>query len=71
MFHKNYYAKYPFVYQDIFLIAQINPSTGKQWLIMQKIDPISNRVLLEDRIQCIHTAITTLTVEEFQNPVSN
>ena len=62
--------KYPFVYNDIFLIAEVDKNSGKQWLIMQKIDPRTQRVLLEDRIQCIHTAITTIEVDEFEERVS-
>lgn len=63
-------AKYPFIFDDIYLIAQVNKSTGRQMLIMQKIDQRTNRVLLEDRIECIHTAITNITLEEFEDKVA-
>ena len=64
-----YSAKYPFVFDDVFLIAKVDPSSKRQWLIMQKIDMRTQRVLLEDSIRCIHTALTTLTVEDFKKRI--
>ena len=65
-----YSAKYKYVYDDVFLIAEIDPNSGKQWLIMRKVDPRTLRVLIEDRIQCIHTGITTIAPEDFEVKVS-
>jgi len=64
-------VKYPFIYKDVFLIAEVDKYSGNQWLVMRKIDPRTLRVLLEDRIQCIHTAITTIETEEFEARVSD
>jgi len=66
-----YSAKYNYVYDDVFLIAEINPNSGQQWLIMRKVDPRTLRVLIEDRIQCIHTGITTITPEDFEDKVAD
>lgn len=65
-----YSVGFPFVYDDIFLIAEVDKNSGQQWLIMRKIDLKYNRTLLEDRIQCIHATITTLTVDNFEDKVS-
>jgi hypothetical protein len=65
-----YSVKYKYVYDDVFLIAEIDPNSGKQWLIMRKIEPRTLRVLLEDRIHCIHTAVTTIAPHEFEKRVS-
>ena len=64
-------AKYRFIFDDVFLIARVDKISGKQWLVMQKIDPRTNFVLMEDRIQCIHTAITTIDLADFQDTVSD
>jgi hypothetical protein len=63
-------VKYPFIYDDVFLIAEVDKSSGNQWLVMQKVEPRTLRVLLEDRIQCIHTAITTIDPEEYEAKVN-
>lgn len=64
-----YHAKYSFIYEDVFLIAEINPLSGRQFLIMQKVNPKDGRILLEDRIQCIHTAIIDLSPEDLEQQV--
>jgi hypothetical protein len=64
-------AKYPFIFDDVFLIAEVEKTSGKQWLVMQKVDPRTNMVLMEDRIQCIHTAITTIPADEFHEAVAD
>lgn len=64
-------VKYKYVYDDVFLIAEIDPNSGQQWLIMRKVDPRTLRVLLEDRIQCIHTGITTIKPEDFEDRVAD
>ena len=65
-----YSVKYPFVYDDVFLIAEMDQNSGKQWLIMRKVDPRTLNILLEDRIQCIHTAVTSISVEDFEKKVA-
>jgi len=61
--------KFPFVYKNIFLIARVNEKSGKQELVIQELDPNTNAVLAEDRIQCIHTAVIDINVSEFQGMV--
>ena len=65
-----YSVKYRFVYDDVFLIAEMDQNSGKQWLIMRKVDPRTLNVLLEDRIQCIHTAVTSVSVEDFEKKIT-
>ncbi len=67
---RKYSVKYRYIYDDIFLIAEIDSSSGRQWLIMRKIDQRYGTILLEDRIQCIHTAVTTIAPEEFEERIS-
>lgn len=69
IYQNKYSVKYPFIYDDTFLIAELDKSSGKQWLVMQKIDKRTLNVLIESRIQCIHTAITTLQVNDFEDQV--
>ncbi|MBD3353693.1 MAG: hypothetical protein GF364_19570, partial [Candidatus Lokiarchaeota archaeon] len=57
--------KYPFIRDDVFLIAQVDDTTSRQHLIMQKVNPKTNEVEFEDKIECIHTAITTITGEHY------
>jgi hypothetical protein len=64
-------VKYPFIYDDVYLIAEMDKMTGNQWLVMQKIDPRTLRILLEDRVQCIHTALTTIETEDFEERISD
>lgn len=67
---QRYTAKYNYIYNDIFLIAKIDPNSGKQWLVMQKVNLRTGDILLEDRIQCIHTAVTTISPKEFDEKIN-
>ncbi len=58
-------AKFPFIREDVFLIARVNAETGRQHLVMQKIDLNTGKVEIEDKIVCIHTAIMDIPVKEF------
>ncbi|MCP4762953.1 MAG: leucine-rich repeat domain-containing protein, partial [archaeon] len=58
-------AKYNFIREDVFLIARVNAGTGKQELIMQKINPENGEVEIKDSIVCIHTAVMDMSVREF------
>ena len=64
-------VKYPFIYDDVYLIAEMDKMTGNQWLVMQKIDLRTLHVLLEDRVQCMHSALTTIETEDFENRISD
>lgn len=61
---------YSFIREDIRLCAVVNKATGKQTLVMQKLkkslnDKENPQVEFQDFIECIHTAIIDLPVEEF------
>jgi hypothetical protein len=58
--------RYRFIHDNVFLVAHVNTKTGKQLLIMEKIDPISGKVEFSDYIECIHTAITDISFEELE-----
>jgi hypothetical protein len=63
-------AKFSFLRDDLFLVAQVEVETGKQTLRMQKIDPKTGKILLEDALDCIHAAICDIPVSQFPE-VSN
>ncbi len=58
-------AKFPFLRDDIFLIAQVEVDTGKQTLRMQKVDLKTGKILLEDALDCIHAAICDIPASQF------
>ena len=76
-------AKYSFIRDDVFLIARVyegNESidevesfyngrdfTGKQLLIMHKIDLKTGEIEIEDRISCIHTSVMNISAEQFED----
>ena len=59
--------KFQFINDDVFLCPRVDKETGKQELVMQKINLVTNEVELEDSINCIHTAITDISTEEFED----
>ena len=63
-------AKYEFIKNNIFLIAQINEDTGRQKLVMQKINLSNGEIIIEDSIDCIHTAITDISADELEDILS-
>jgi hypothetical protein len=58
-------ANYPFIRKDIQLCAIVNSETGKQTLVMEKFNA-SGAVEFSDSIDCIHTAILTITKDELE-----
>ncbi len=58
-------AKFPFLRDDVFLVAQVEVETGKQTLRMQKVDLKTGKILLEDALACIHAAICDIPVSQF------
>ncbi len=58
-------AKFPFIREDVFLIARIDAETGKQHLVMQKVNLKTGEIEIEDEIECIHTAVMDVPVENF------
>ncbi len=59
--------KFRFIRDDVFLCPWIDTETGKQKLTLQKINLKTREIESEDRIDCIHTAITEISTEEFEN----
>lgn len=62
-------ASYRFIWDDCFLIAHVNPGTGKQQLIIRKQNPDTQEIEYEDRITCIHTAVARMTPNQLRNTV--
>lgn len=58
-------AKFPFIRDDIFLVAQVEVETGKQTLRMQYVNLATRKILLEDALDCIHAAICDIPVNKF------
>ena len=59
--------KFRFIRDDVFLCPWVDSETGKQKLFMQKIDLETNEVEFEDQIDCIHTAVTDISITSFKN----
>ena len=49
-------AKFPFIKENIFLIAQVDEKSGKQFLAMQRVNIDTKEIEIVDRIECIHIA---------------
>ncbi len=56
-------AYYPFIRDDIRLGAWVYPN-GRQVLRMEQIDPETEKILRSDRLDCIHTAVQDISVDE-------
>jgi Tfp pilus assembly protein PilF len=59
--------RFKFLRDDVFLFAQVNAFTESQSLIIQKINLKTGEVEFEDQIDCIHTAVTGISTEEFED----
>ncbi len=57
--------KFRFIRDDVFLCPWVDSKTGKQKLIMQKINLGTKEVEFEDSLRCIHTALTNISPEDF------
>ena len=57
--------KFRFIRDDVFLCPWVDTKTGKQKLVMRKINLSTNRVEFEDSIDCIHTAVTDISTALF------
>ncbi|MCP4762862.1 MAG: hypothetical protein GY870_13870, partial [archaeon] len=53
------------------MVARVDSETGRQELVMQKINPETKEVEIEDYIECIHTAVMDITPEEFMELENN
>ena len=63
--------KFRFIRDDIFLCPWVDTETGKQKLIMQKINLKTNEIEFEDSIDCIHTAIIDISLNQFNEYQNN
>jgi hypothetical protein len=63
--------KFRFIRDDVFLCPRVDTETGRQQLFLQKINLNTEEIEFEDRIDCIHTAITNISPEEFENYKNN
>ena len=59
--------KFRFIRDDVFLCPWVDSKTGEQKLVMQKINLETNEVEFEDFIDCIHTAVTEIHPETFED----
>ncbi|GAB4320537.1 MAG: hypothetical protein Kow0069_24520 [Promethearchaeota archaeon] len=55
----------------MFLAAQVDDETGKQKLVMLKVDPATGDVQLRDEVECIHAAVVHVTGEQFAAAASD
>lgn len=63
-----YEARFPFLREDVFLVAQVDPITGKQILRMEQVGE-GGSIVREDALDCIHTAICDIPAGEFAETV--
>ncbi len=63
--------KYKFIRDDVFLCPLVDIRTGRQRLIIQKINSKTGRVLDESSMRCIHTAVMDLNYDQFMNLQNN
>ena len=63
--------KYRFIKDGLFLCPQLDTETGKQKLVMRKINLESGEIEFEDSIDCIHTAITKIDIDTFTGAQSS
>ena len=64
-------GKYSFIRDNIFLIARVNSDTGRQELVMRKINPETKEIEIQDHIECIHTAVMDMNADEFNRLVTD
>ncbi|HMF34460.1 MAG TPA: leucine-rich repeat domain-containing protein [Candidatus Lokiarchaeia archaeon] len=60
-------ARFPFLREGAFLVAQVDARTGRQRLLMQKMDQEGEGVEHEDAIDCIHVAVTTVPAGDLED----
>lgn len=63
--------KYKFIRDDVFLCPLVDIRTGRQRLIIQKINSRTGRVVDESSMRCIHTAVMDLNYDQFMNLQNN
>jgi Leucine-rich repeat (LRR) protein len=58
-------AVFPFIKEDVKLVASVDKQSGKQQLIIQKIDRATGKIELQDSLDCIHTALFNIDADEY------
>ena len=56
--------KFRFIRDDVFLCPEVNTETGRQQVIIQKIDSKTGKIEFERRIYCIHVCVASITPDE-------
>ena len=59
--------KFRFIRDDVFLCPWVDSKTSEQKLVMQKINMETDEIEFEDFIDCIHTAVTEIHLETFED----
>lgn len=57
--------KFRFISDGVFLCPWVDTETGRQKLVMQKINLETKEIEFEDSIYCIHAVITDISLDEF------
>lgn len=63
--------KFRFIRDDVFLCPEVDTETGRQQVIIQKVDSKTGKVEFEDFIYCIHVCITSITPDEHERYYSD
>jgi hypothetical protein len=61
-----YSQKFPFIGDNIFLIAHIDPESLKQYLEFIILGKNGINIEYKDELECIHTAITQISYDEYE-----
>ncbi len=56
--------KFRFIRDDVFLCPEVDTETGRQQVIIQKIDNETGKIESEEKIYCIHVCIASITPDE-------
>lgn len=62
--------EFPFVRDDLVLVAWIDTETGKQKILMERRAPATGDVLYHDEVECIHTAVVDVPAAAFPGGVT-
>ena len=63
--------KFKFIKDDIFLCPWVDTKTGKQKLILKKINKTTGITEFEKKINCIHTAVVKIPAEQFEKTIQD
>ncbi|MCP4762413.1 MAG: hypothetical protein GY870_11580, partial [archaeon] len=63
-------AKFPFIREDIFLIARVDAETGRQQLIIRYINLTTGKTIKEEAFDCVHVVLSEIPSGKFVDTVS-